>query len=332
MRFYPSRAGRARGTEMATAKMDLLERIVKAYPNLSPKKRRVADLIMQDYKKAFFMTAREMAQECDVSEPTIVRFACDLGYSGYTDLIDYMKSVIHSELTSVERLKGTKHRFEEGSTLEKYCRNAIRNLESLMNGASIQAMKETSRILYKASAVYVAGYRASATLAHHFGYLLKKIRENVVLDTSLGWDLVDSLNTAPKGSVLFAIAFPRYPRRTIEVIEYAKKCKVRVIGFTDNILSPVARASDQYLTVDIAGVSFIDPFAHLVVFLGALVHEICSCDDEKAIKSLSNFDSGVKKMNEFYVEEEAHKNLEYRQKGEVITSLWPQRKTKAGAR
>jgi DNA-binding MurR/RpiR family transcriptional regulator len=312
---------------MDSHKSDLLEKIVKAYPLLSPKKRRVADLIMKDYKKVFFMTAREVAQECDVSEPTIVRFACDLGYSGYAELIDYMKGIIHSELTSVERLKGSKHRFGEGSTLERYCRSAIQNLENLMNTFSIDAMKQVAETLYSAHTVFVAGYRASATLANHFGYLLKKIRKNVFLDMTLGWELIDSLNTAHEEAVLFAIAFPRYPRRTIEVIEYAKKSNVKVIGFTDNMLSPVARAADQSLIVDIEGVSFVDPFAHIITFLGALVHEICIYDDEKAVKGLSNFDNGVKAANEFYMEEDSHKNLEYQLKGEVITSLWPQKRS-----
>lgn len=309
---------------------DLLEKIVKAYPTLSPKKRRVADLIMKDYKKVFFLTAREVAQECDVSEPTIVRFACDLGYSGYAELIDHMKSIIHSELTSVERLKGTKHRFDEGSTLEKYCRNAIRNLENLINTTPVEAMKDAAQSIYTAPAVYVAGYRASAALVQHFGYLLKKVRENVFIDTALGWELIDSLNTSPNGTVLFAISFPRYPRRTVEIIEYARKCQVDVIGLTDNLLSPVARAADTSLIVDIEGVSFVDPFAHIMAFLGALVHEICSCNDEKAIRGLSNFDYGVKKANEFYVAEDFVEDLEYEQKGEVITSLWPQKKNVNG--
>ena len=67
---------------MNSAREDLFNKIIKVYPSLSPKKRRVADFILKDHKKVFLMTAREIAEECEISEPTIIRFTNDLGFSG----------------------------------------------------------------------------------------------------------------------------------------------------------------------------------------------------------------------------------------------------------
>jgi DNA-binding MurR/RpiR family transcriptional regulator len=312
---------------MSSAKKELQEKIVSAYPSLSPKKKRVADLIMKDYKAIFFMTAKEIARACDVSEPTIVRFAADLGFTGYSDLLDHMKGLLHTELTSVERLQSTQHRFEQGSILEKYCRNAIRNLENLIDHYPVEEMKRIAQVISDAEAVYVTAYRASATLAHHFGYLLKKVRGGVFVDTHLSWELIDALYTAPPGALLFAIAFPRYPRKTIELIEYARKCGVRVIGLSDNPRSPIVTAADLQLVVDIEGVSFIDPFAHVITFLGALVHEITACGSERALNGLSSFDRGVRAANEFYSESVPYERLEYQLEGPRVTSLWPQKES-----
>jgi DNA-binding MurR/RpiR family transcriptional regulator len=310
---------------MQSAKKDLFEKIIRVYPTLSPKKRRVADLIMKDYKKIFLMTAREIAEECHVSEPTIIRFAVDLGFSGYMEFLQYMKGLLHTELTSVERLKRTSRQSNGRSTIDKYCQNAIRNLENLMNSISEKELKKIARTIYRAETVYVVGYRASATLAHHFGYLLKKIRENVFIDTSLNWELMDSLHGRRKSTLIFVIAFPRYPRKTIKLIEYAKKYNVRIIGLSDNPRSPIVTLADQYIIVDIEGVSFIDPFAHIIAFLGALVHEITFLDNKKAMKCLSKFDDGVKTANEFFTEEETDEKLEYKLDGPYVTSLWPQK-------
>jgi DNA-binding MurR/RpiR family transcriptional regulator len=308
-----------------SAKKDLLEKIVRVYPTLSPKKRRVADLIMRDFKKIFLMTAKEIAQECQVSEPTIIRFASDLGFSGYAEFLQYMKGLLHTELTSVERLSKTRHEPDGGTTLIKYCRNAIRNLENLVNSISEKDLKKTAKAIYKAERVYVVGYRASATLAYHFGYLLKKIRENVCIDTDLSWQLIDSLNTSGRSTLLFVIAFPRYPRRTIELMKYAKKCGAKIIGLSDNPSSPIVTLADQYIMIDVEGVSFIDPFAHIITFLGALVHEITFLDNSKAMAGLSHFDQGVKMANEFYTDEEMEETIEYRLEGPYVTSLWPQK-------
>lgn len=310
---------------MQSAKKDLFEKIIRVYPTLSPKKRRVADLIMKDYKKIFLMTAREIAEECHVSEPTIIRFAVDLGFSGYMEFLQYMKGLLHTELTSVERLSRTSLQSNGRTTIERYCQNAIRNLENLMNSISEKELKKIARTIYRAKTVYVVGYRASATLAHHFGYLLKKIREDVFIDTSLNWELMDSLHGRAKSTLIFAIAFPRYPRKTIELIEYAKNYNVRIIGLSDNPRSPIVTLADQYIIVDIEGVSFIDPFAHIIAFLGALVHEITFLDNKKAMKCLSKFDDGVKTANEFFTEEETDEKLEYKLDGPYVTSLWPQK-------
>lgn len=310
---------------MHSAKKDLFDKIIKVYPMLSPKKRRVADFIIKDHKKIFLMTAKEIAQECQVSEPTIIRFAVDLGFSGYMEFVQYMKGLLHIELTSVDRLAKARQESNGKTTIERYCQNAIRNLENLMNSISEKELKKIARTIFTADTVYVVGYRASTTLAHHFGYLLKKIRENVFIDTSLSWKLMDSLSGSRKSTLMFVIAFPRYPRRTIELIKYAKKYNVRIIGLSDNPRSPIITLADQYVIVDIEGLSFIDPFAHIIAFLSALVHEITFLDNAKAMECLSKFDNGVKTANEFFTEEETDEKLEYKLDGPYVTSLWPQK-------
>jgi len=313
---------------MKSAKKDLFDKIIRIYPTLSPKKKRVADLIMNDYKNIFLMTAREIAEKCDVSEPTIIRFSVDMGFSGYAEFLHYMKGVLHTELTSAERLTQTRHKLDEGTTIQRYCQNAIHNLQNLMSSVSETEFKKIAHTIYRADRVYVVGYRASATLAYHFGYLLKKVRENVIIDTDLSWELMDALNESGKNTLVLVIAFPRYPCRTIEILKYAKKCKVQTIGLSDTPKSPIITLSDRYVIIDIEGVSFVDPFAHIIAFLGALVHEIAFIDNEEAMRCISKFDSGVKAANEFYTEDEVDQRLAYRLNRPRITSLWPQKEEK----
>jgi DNA-binding MurR/RpiR family transcriptional regulator len=313
---------------MKSARKDLFDKIIRVYPKLSPKKRRVADLIMNDYKNIFLMTAREIAEKCNVSEPTIVRLCVDMGFSGYAEFLQYMKSLLHTELTSTDRLRQAIINIDEGTTIQRYCQNAIHNLQNLMTSVPEAEFKKIARTIYQANRVYVVGYRASATLAYHFGYLLKKVRQNVAINTDLSWDLMDALNECEQNTLMIVIAFPRYPRRTIEILKYAKKCNVQTIGVSDTPRSPIIRHSDQYVVIDIEGVSFVDPFAHIIAFLGALVHEIAFIDNEEAMRRISKFDRGVKAANEFYTEDDMDQRLAYRLNRPQITSLWPQKKDK----
>lgn len=310
---------------MYSAKKDLFDKIIKVYPMLSPKKRSVADFILKDYKKVFLMTARKIAQECNVSEPTIIRFTVDLGFSGYMEFVQYMKGLLHIELTAVERLLKASQQTDEMSTLDKYCQNAINNLENLKNYISEEDLKKVARTIYKAETVYVVGYRASAVLAHYFGYLLKKIRENVFLDTSLSWELRDSIIRSGKSCVMVVMAFPRYTSRTIKLLEYTKKYKIKIIGISDTPKSPIVALSDQYVIIDLESVSFIDPFAHVMTYLGALIHETTFLDNAKAIKYLSKFDDGVKIWNEFFTEKGVDENKQQSLDDSYLVSLLPQK-------
>ena len=309
---------------MSSARKDLFEKIIKVYPMLSPKKRRVADLIIKDHKKIFLMTAKEIAQECKVSEPTIIRFVNDLGFSGYVEFVQYMKGLLHIELTAVERLRKASQQIDELNTLEKYCQNAIQNIENLRESVSEKELKQIAKNIFKAETVYVIGYRASAALAYYFGYLLKKIRDNVFLDTALSWEIRDSIVRNGKSGVMVVIAFPRYPRKTIDLMQLAKQYNVKIVGISDTPKSPIITLSDQYVIIDLESVSFIDPFAHVMAYLGALIHEITFLDNAKAIKYLSKFDDGVKASGEFYADDtEDDKNVEPLN-GSYLASYWPQ--------
>ena len=309
---------------MSSARKDLFEKIVKVYPMLSPKKRRVADLIIKDHKTIFLMTAKEIAKECKVSEPTIIRFVNDLGFSGYVEFVQYMKGLLHIELTAVERLRKASQQIDELNTLEKYCQNAIQNIENLRESVSEKELKQIAKNIFKAETVYVIGYRASAALAYYFGYLLKKIRDNVFLDTALSWEIRDSIVRNGKFGVMVVIAFPRYPRKTIDLMQLAKQYNVKIVGISDTPKSPIITLSDQYVIIDLESVSFIDPFAHVMAYLGALIHEITFLDNAKAIKYLSKFDDGVKASGEFYADDtEDDKNVEPLN-GSYLASYWPQ--------
>ncbi|UCD82697.1 MAG: MurR/RpiR family transcriptional regulator [Desulfobacterales bacterium] len=309
---------------MSSARKDLFEKIIKVYPMLSPKKRRVADLIIKDHKKIFLMTAKEIAQECNVSEPTIIRFVNDLGFSGYVEFVQYMKGLLHIELTAVDRLRKASQQADELNTLDKYCQNAIQNIENLRAAVSEKELKQVAKNIFKAETVYVVGYRASAALAYYFGYLLKKIRNNVFLDTTLSWEIRDLIVRNGKSGVMVVIAFPRYPRKTIDLMLLAKKYNVKIIGLSDTPKSPIITLSDKYVIIDLESVSFIDPFAHVMAYLGALIHEITFLDNDKAIRYLSKFDDGVKVSGEFYADDSVDGKTDDKLNGSYLASFWPQ--------
>jgi DNA-binding MurR/RpiR family transcriptional regulator len=149
----------------------------------------------------------------------------------------------------------------------------------------------------------VAGYKLSTSLAMYFGYLLKKIKSDVVIDTVYSGANLDSIALSRKDMLLFVIAFPRYPRQAIELAEYAKSYGTQIVCLTDSMKCPVVSYSDTYVIIDIEGHSFVDPFSHIVTFLGAVIHEIAQIDKPSTTERLSRIEEGVHRRRDFYLEE-----------------------------
>ena len=289
----------------STARTDFFNRILRVYPSLPRKRKLVADLILNDYKKIFLYSAKEIAKECGVSEPTITRFAVDLGFSGYAEFEAYLKGLLHIELTSVERMVKASQAFppQEENTLLRYCQNTIDSCRKLMHSISAQDFHNLARTIQEAEEVVVVGYRAAAALAQFFGYLLKKVRERVLIDTMVSWESHD-LIAAKKSSVLVvAIAFPRYSQRVLDTLKFARQFGCKTIGISDTLVSPVIAGSDLHAVVDVEGVSFVDPFASVVTFLEALVHEIAFLDKSTTLERLGQIEVGIAAAGEFYSEE-----------------------------
>lgn len=74
------------------------DRIQDKYDKLTPSFRKLADFVLQNQLDAAFMTATELADRLDVDAATVVRFAQELGYTGFRELSKEIQDVVRSEL------------------------------------------------------------------------------------------------------------------------------------------------------------------------------------------------------------------------------------------
>jgi len=67
---------------------EISQRISKAFPTLSKGHKKIANAVLYQYEKVAYMTAAKVGKLVGVSESTVVRFASELGYSGYLSFND----------------------------------------------------------------------------------------------------------------------------------------------------------------------------------------------------------------------------------------------------
>jgi len=258
---------------------------------LSPSQRRIASYLAGQYRTAASQTAAEVARTVKTSEATVIRLALRLGYGGYPRLRRQLHRMLHEDLTSIELLSrplpaGGKAR----DTLTSVVQAEIQHLRTLAAELPREEFNRLVRGLTDASRIYVVGHRASAPLAEFLGYTLAKVRDEVVTLTDGGSRAYDAFRAVPASTWLVAIGFPRYPRETVELVEFAAEEGLRVAAITDTVLSPLAKSADIVLPVRAEPVSFVDSHGAAQALVASLLVEYGQRNRERTRDRLARFE------------------------------------------
>jgi len=227
---------------------DFLARLAAARPALSPKMAQLAAYISEDYLRAAFMTARELAAAAGVSLATVVRFPSVLGYQNVAALRAAIQDRVNADLGGVERLRTLPLEDRTPSTLLRQIIDAdIDGLRSLAHTFVEADLDRFVAALLAAESVTVVGSRYVGPLAGYFAYSLAKVRPRVAAFTAIDSTLYDHVRLMGAGDLLVAIVFARYPADAVALVRAAHRAGVRIVAITDTPLSPVAPLAEVSL-------------------------------------------------------------------------------------
>ena len=256
--------------EMKDSKQ-LISNIQAQYPRLSKGQKLIAQYILSHYDKVAFMTACKLGETVGVSESTVVRFANALGYSGYPKLQAALQELIKNKLTTVQRVEMANGYSDDSKILNKVIKSDIDNIRGTLEEIDENAFKEAANKLLKARKIYILGMRSSFAVAQYLGFYLDIILDNVhIIRMDMG-DAFEQVVRMNEEDVLIAISFPRYSRKSYQVVSYAKEKGAHIISLTDSIFAPVASLSNNTLLIKSNMASFVDSLVPALSISNALI-------------------------------------------------------------
>ena len=119
----------------------LLGRIDMKLGSMSKGQKLIAHFIEQHYDQAAFLTASKLGELVGVSESTVVRFATEIGYSGYPELQKAMQEMIKDKLTSVQRIEVTSARIGDDDVLTSILNQDIDKIRRTIEETDHDAFK-----------------------------------------------------------------------------------------------------------------------------------------------------------------------------------------------
>jgi DNA-binding MurR/RpiR family transcriptional regulator len=271
---------------------------------LTPRQRVLAEFIIQNPESVGFLSITNLAKNAGVSESTVVRFCKALGYEGYVDLSKEVQQRIQFELSTVDRFK-LLHKFSQSVTVgslsafERVVAHELENIAKLNESIKKSDFYNCINLMAKADYVYVVGCMGSASLAHYFGYMLSKILPRVVIVDSPGGFQSNMMGGLDPRCLVFLFAFPRYPRATVEIGEWAVQKGAMVIAITDSHTSPVVPLAHISFLISVGITSFVDAYAAPITFLNTLVTEFSERDSGATEHSLRQFEVYAEKEGLF---------------------------------
>ena len=253
-------------------KQSVLHTIRASMDGFSKGQKRIADYILNNYDKAAFMTAAKLGQTAQVSESTVVRFAAELGYSGYPAMQKALQEIIRGKLTSVQRIQASQDQMTGNDILAAVMQRDMDSIHTAIEQIDRKEFQRVVELLLNAQHIYILGVRSSSFLAGYLNFYFHLLFKNVIYvqNTAAGEIYEQMIHIGP-GDVMVGISFPRYSQMAIHAVEYARDRGADVVAITDGQMSPLYRMATVSLLVRSDMISFVDSMAAPLSLLNALI-------------------------------------------------------------
>jgi DNA-binding MurR/RpiR family transcriptional regulator len=263
---------------------------------LSPSQRRIARYLLENAQEAVFFTSADLAERVGVSQPSVTRFAAALGFGGFPEFREALRTAVFGDLRPV----APDDRFNE---IQELVNSEIRDLERLRDGLGDPSqLRRVAGRLAASRPLVVVGLRISAPLAHLFGYLAEKMLPDVrVLDVP-GSILEDRLSRAAESGAewVLAIGLPRYPRELARGLLWARRAGLRVALVTDQPVSRLTDLADEVLLAPVSSDFAFDSHAGPTVLCTALLHTMLDTLAPDGQAQLESFDDRARERQVFF--------------------------------
>ncbi|MCY6372552.1 MurR/RpiR family transcriptional regulator [Clostridium ganghwense] len=260
---------------------DLMRTIQMKFPRLSKGQKLIAEYILKHYDKAAFMTAAKLGTSVGVSESTVVRFANELGFSGYPKLQKALHDLIKNKLTTVQRIELSNNLINQENALKGVLKADMENIRATLEKINHKDFEEIVNCIFEAKRIYIIGLRSSTVLAEFLGYYLNVMLDNVKIVKHGISDAIDQMINITDEDLVIGIGFPRYSARTIEALSYVQNKGTKVVAITDSLLSPLATRAEYTLIAQSNMASFVDSLVAPLSVINALIVAVGLREKEK---------------------------------------------------
>src|SRR5580704_6605884 len=247
-------------------------RYAKSQGKLSPSRKKMVGMILENPGDTFFLSSRELAKRYDVDAATIVRTVQALGYGKFAEFAADLRSHFIMRITPYTALKAaSQQRRSPADRIRHGVEMDLRNLQSVRAGLDPERIIALSRLVKRARRIMVVGIDLAASLSWHLAYGLVHLGFPAEAPVGGTGNVQRRVRTLTSKDLVIAISFGQCLRETVEAALRAKKQGVPTFGITDSERTPIARVCDNFCLASVASPSFGSSYVGPMSVVGAIL-------------------------------------------------------------
>lgn len=272
-------------------------KIIEEKMNHLPSSQKVtADYIMKYPADVAFLTVNQLATKVNVSTATVMRLATNLGFSGYSELQESLRSTVFDNNSPEYRLEKNKALMKDANLWDKVVHYNVEKIHNVKQVVTAEKLEEAKSLIQNARNIYCLGVRSGLPITHYLSYGLNRIMGNTRLLSPE--EFIDEYHKFDSRDLLIVASFPRYAQSVVATTSIAKQQGgLQVLAFTDSYSAPIAQFADLVIPCDSESLSFHNSPLSSIVVAEYLITALANQDTESVREKFEKTNRVLKGLN-----------------------------------
>lgn len=225
---------------------NVLPKIESIFPYLTSTETKIATYILNDPHDIIYKSTKALSKACCVSEPSLIRFARKLGFSGFKEL----KLCLSTELAvkDAQKVPVEVDLNDDGlSIYNKLASFAITSINNTAETLDQKSLDEAANIIYKTSknhhSIFLSGLGASTIMVKEFQIKMMRLNIQTIFYEDIHLRL-EACTNLEKGDLFICFTSLGVAAQNYEMIDIAKERGVKIILVTQFGNSKLSEKAD----------------------------------------------------------------------------------------
>ncbi|TDX59000.1 MurR/RpiR family transcriptional regulator [Orenia marismortui] len=253
--------------------------------DLSKSEKKIADFFCKNVKVIPYMTLHELSKEIKVSIATISRFCKSIGFSGFKEFKDYLKSTF--EITPANKMESILDEINDKEAPSTIINRSINYLNNTSKNLSKEEFNKAINAILSAKNIYTFSPGPTESIADLFSFRLNRFGLNIRKIAKSGKEIFESLINITQEDTVIIFAFFKVLAESKVILDYAEKIGFKIILITDLIVSEMVDRSDIVLYVDRGEVWEFHSMVAPIALVESIIVAIAMKDEKKSLDKLN---------------------------------------------